>query len=129
MLSHTHRCCFRPFAKGPNLIPAGPQCANIAVYRLEWKDGRISMACRIHGARSLICDGRREFKRQVRLCRTCGADVRSPSSWYCEPCNQKRPGYGKLCSICHAEPTRSPTDSYCRDCDNFKRGTGICAGK
>lgn len=59
----------------------------------------------------------------ARLCRGgCGSAPRSPHSWYCDACNAKRKGFGKLCYRCKQRPTRSPTDSYCRECDNEYHG-------
>jgi len=58
-----------------------------------------------------------------RICRgECGKTPRSPHSWYCDECNSKRHGFGKVCYKCKIRPARSPTDSYCVQCDNTYHG-------
>ncbi len=65
----------------------------------------------------------RNGPREPRRCRGgCGRPTRSSWSWYCDECNEKRPGFGKLCARCGTRPKRSPTDSYCRECDNESHG-------
>lgn len=62
---------------------------------------------------------RRIGPKEPRMCRgNCGNKPRSIFAWYCDDCNQKRPGFGSICCKCKAAPSRSPTDSYCVKCDN-----------
>jgi hypothetical protein len=47
------RCCFRPSFEPTTLEPRGPQCPNLATHQIQWKDGRISYACKSHGTKIL----------------------------------------------------------------------------
>jgi len=54
------RCCFRPFEVDG--FPAGPNCQAFATHRIDWKDGRVSFACKQHGRKSLTQEAKRLVK-------------------------------------------------------------------